>query len=106
MLHLQQLLNICSPGLYLTAYINNIRVFISIAAYKEWFPIGNIKHFPLSSKEFVNWSSLTSIPSVIDVSIRSRQIILVSLIFSTDCPKKMFSVGDVRKTWLYLEGTK
>lgn len=95
----------CSRGLYLTAYINNIWVFILIAAYKEWFPIGNIKHFPLSSKEFVNWSSLTSIPSVIDVSIQSRQMVLVSLIFLIDCPEKMFSLGDVRKILLYLEDT-
>lgn len=69
------------------------------------FPIGNIKHFPLSSKEFVDWFSLTSISPVIDVSIRSRQMVLVSLIFLTDSPEKMFSADDVRKTLLSLEDT-
>lgn len=45
----------------------------------------------------MNCASLTSIPPVIDVSIQSRQIELVSLVFLTDCPEKMFSVGDVMK---------
>lgn len=53
----------------------------------------------------MNWSSLTSISSVIDVSIQSRQMILVSLISLIDCPEKMFSVGDVKKTLLYPEDT-